>query len=103
VRGSIRLAAQCHCVPVNSDVRAHGKMVIEPRSAGIFIAEYTRLLLEVHRLAGGQASSNILQMLAFGRDAVGATPYLLARAISSLEEQGERIVPDVSGRRNACD
>jgi hypothetical protein len=78
-------------------------MVIEPRSAGIFIAEYTRLLLEVHRLAGGQASSNILQMLAFGRDAVGATPYLLARAISSLEEQGERIVPDVSGRRNACD
>jgi hypothetical protein len=64
-------------------------VVIDPRSAGVFIADYKRLLFEVHRLAGRPALPDLLQTLASGRETLQANPALLTQAVSSLEERGE--------------
>jgi len=42
-------------------------MVIDPPSAGHFIAGYKSLLSEVHRLAGEPPSDRVLNMLAVAR------------------------------------
>jgi hypothetical protein len=69
-------------------------MIIDPKAASVFIADYTRLLVEAHRLANGQTSPNVLQVLAFGRGAIRRTPALLGKAVTSLEHQGERLSPE---------
>jgi hypothetical protein len=64
-------------------------VVIDPRSAAVFIADYKRLLSEAHRLARGPALPNLLQTLASGRDAIQTTPGLLSQAVIRLEESGK--------------
>lgn len=70
-------------------------MVLEPTAARAFLADYKRLLNEAHRLAGGQATGNMLHDLALGRDAIEEAPDLLARALASLEERGEAVPDDI--------
>jgi len=65
--------------------------MIDPGAASSFITAYSLVLAEAYQLSDGKPSSNLLAVLASGREAIGQTPDLLQRAIASLEARGTGI------------
>lgn len=70
-------------------------MVIDPQSAGRFIAGYKSLLSEVSRLVGDPPSDNMLDMLAAAREHVKTNPALIEQAATALESAGQPVATDV--------
>jgi len=71
-------------------------MVIDPPSARRFIAGYTILLSEVHRLAGEPRSNDLLNILADARERVKTNPALIDEAAAAvLQGSGQPVAPDV--------
>jgi hypothetical protein len=66
-------------------------MVVEPSAASAFIRGYSMALAEAHGLAGGTPSSDLLKVLASGREAVRVSPSLLDEAIASLNSRGQSL------------
>lgn len=59
-------------------------MTTDPAFAQSFIADYTALLAEAHRLAGGPPSPSRLEALSFGREALQRDPAILPGALAAL-------------------
>jgi hypothetical protein len=72
-------------------------MVLDREAAAFFIAQYTRVLGAVHRLAGNKPSSNTVTMLAAARKSLEEDPALLVRAVRALAESGEPVPSDMLG------
>jgi hypothetical protein len=66
-------------------------MVIGPSAASAFISGYSMALAEAHGLAGGAPSSDLLKVLASGREAVRGSPGLLDEAVASLKSRGQSL------------
>ena len=70
-------------------------MVLDRETAAFFIAQYTRVLGAVHRLAGNKPSSNTVAILAAARKSLEEDPELLERAVCSLMKHGESVPSDM--------
>ena len=72
-------------------------MVLDRETAAFFIAQYTRVLGAVHRLAGNEPSGNTIAVLAAARKSLEEDPALLERSVHALEQDGDAVPSDMLG------
>jgi hypothetical protein len=70
-------------------------MVLAAPAAKAFIRDYSLLLAEVHRLSGEAQESELLRILAAGREALQKVPERMRQAVDSLKGRGAELSPEV--------